>query len=134
MVTGIETAGLVLGAFPLVIEGLKVYASGGRTIQGYRLLHQFCRDLEIEQVKFENTCYLLLKDAKVTDNTSNNINLGSPQWKDENFQEALSKHLQQPALVAQFVRTAGELRDIVDLLGREVNSGKTGTTHEHKVA
>ena len=33
MVTGVETAGLVLGAFPIVIEGLKFYTSGVRTIK-----------------------------------------------------------------------------------------------------
>ena len=88
------------------------------------------------QAKFENTCYLLLQGAGVTDNTSvrtlmSGFGLGSPQWQEESFQKELLKRLQQPDLVAQFVQTVSELRDVLDFLG---SSSKTGTTHEHKVA
>lgn len=36
MVTGIETAGLVLATFPIVVEGLKCYADGVETIKSWR--------------------------------------------------------------------------------------------------
>ncbi|KAF8459826.1 hypothetical protein BDZ91DRAFT_799626 [Kalaharituber pfeilii] len=56
---GFECAGLILGIFPLVVEGLKLYAEGFRTIQGARgycnKLNQYSLDLSIEETKFKNT-------------------------------------------------------------------------------
>jgi len=63
MVTGIETAGLVLGAFPIVIEGLKYYISCARKVKEISrhksVLRQFLRDIKTEMTIFEDTWYQL---------------------------------------------------------------------------
>ncbi|KAF8417858.1 hypothetical protein EV426DRAFT_352996 [Tirmania nivea] len=63
MVTGIETAGLVLGTFPIVIEGLKYYINCARKVKEiFRHkddLRQFMRDIKTEMTIFEDTWYQL---------------------------------------------------------------------------
>ena len=63
MVTGVETAGLVLGAFPIVIEGLEYYISCARKVKEIShhkdVLRQFMRDIKTEMTIFEDTWYQL---------------------------------------------------------------------------
>jgi len=65
MVTGIETAGLALAAFPLLIQGLGLYLEGARKIRdmrGYEMqLKQWVGKIEMEQYKFENNGERLLE-------------------------------------------------------------------------
>jgi len=60
MVTGIESAGLVLAAFPLAMEGLRIYANGARTVKNMMrhelILTQFCGELTMEQTKYGDPC------------------------------------------------------------------------------
>ncbi|KAF8465066.1 hypothetical protein BDZ91DRAFT_728619 [Kalaharituber pfeilii] len=65
MITGVECAGLVLGAFPLLIAGLNLYSEGLKTIRGARgfvaILNQYGIDLDIEQAKFNDTWSRILQ-------------------------------------------------------------------------
>ena len=67
MVTGIEAAGIVLGLFPIVLEGLKFYTRSADTVREMkrhkRTLDQFRRDISMEKCKFENTWYALVGRA-----------------------------------------------------------------------
>ena len=69
MVTGIEAAGLALGLFPLVIEGVKFYISFAqkfREAKHYKhTLDQFRRDLKMEGSKLKNIWYILVDRAGV---------------------------------------------------------------------
>ena len=53
MVTGIEAAGLALGLFPIVLEGITFYiSSAGKVIELIRHKHtldRFMTDLEVEK-------------------------------------------------------------------------------------
>lgn len=51
MVTGVETAGLVLAAFPLIIQGLNQYVQGIETIRYWR---RFRRELAMYAQTTEN--------------------------------------------------------------------------------
>jgi len=59
MVTGIESVGLVLAIIPLIIEALKSYLAGIKSIENSRhyilILNGYKRSLSIEQTKFTNT-------------------------------------------------------------------------------
>lgn len=59
MVTGIESVGLVVGLIPLIIEALKSYSAGLKTIDNSRhyalILNGYKRDLSIEETKFTIT-------------------------------------------------------------------------------
>lgn len=69
MVTGIEAAGLALGLFPLVIEGIKFYISSAEKFKEIkhhkRTLEKFKRELEMEKSKFHNIWYTLVSKAGV---------------------------------------------------------------------
>ena len=64
MVTGIEFAGLLLGIFPLVIEGLKFYLDATVRVKEMRrheaTLTRFLRDVDMEKSKFNNIWYSLV--------------------------------------------------------------------------
>ena len=59
MVTGIEAAGLALGLFPIVLEGVTFYiSSAGKVIELIRHKHtldRFMTDLEVEKAIYDNT-------------------------------------------------------------------------------
>ena len=58
MVTGIEAAGLALGLFPIVLEGITFYISAAgkviELIRHKRTLDQFMTDLEVEKAIYDN--------------------------------------------------------------------------------
>lgn len=111
MVTGIETAGLALAVFPIVVSGLQFYADGARTIKAMwrpeMALKSLIRDIGMEKCKFENTCTFLL-EGMVSD--SHLILLmdypGGPLWRDNDLQEKLKSRL-RPA-TAQYYMEAME--------------------------
>ncbi|KAF8453578.1 hypothetical protein BDZ91DRAFT_748922 [Kalaharituber pfeilii] len=59
MVTGVECAGLIIGIFPLIVEGLKAYSDGLKRIKRARqyasILGKYNTDLSIEAAQFQNT-------------------------------------------------------------------------------
>lgn len=63
MVTGVEAAGLALGIFPLVIEGIDSYIDFAKKVKQMkhhkRTLEQFRRELKMEKGKFKNTWFTL---------------------------------------------------------------------------
>jgi len=82
MVTGVETAGLVLAAFPIAIECVKYYveaASKMKEMCNHRaVLRQLAREVKAEMTIFKNSWNRLLqlpeenlKSAVTADGTSN---------------------------------------------------------------
>ena len=139
VVTGIETAGLVLGAFPLVIEGLKVYIKGVSTMKDMKryesILGQFKRDIEMESTHFEDTCYQLLQHMVLPENATLDNLIASPGgnlWKAEELQHALLRRL-RPGSVMQFMRAAEELKCIMYTLGEKFDPSKSPDSCDEKV-
>ena len=70
MVTGIEAAGLALGLFPVVLEGITFYIStiekSIEIIRHKRTLKKFRRELVMEKSIFDNTWYILRSRSGVT--------------------------------------------------------------------
>ncbi|KAF8418440.1 hypothetical protein EV426DRAFT_511018, partial [Tirmania nivea] len=96
--TGIEIAGLVLGAFPLAIEGIKAYSNGMKTIKDMKnyqqILRQFARGLKVERCKYDNTLLEVLTMLVGPANASQmKADLTSPEWDDEGFQAQLKARL-----------------------------------------
>lgn len=95
VMSGFEIAGLVLGAFPLAIEGIKSYSNGIQTIKDMKhyqqILCQFARHLGIEQCKYKNTFTNLLAGlANPADiERMKAADLRSGDWEDEDFQSQL---------------------------------------------
>jgi hypothetical protein len=65
MTSGIEIAGLALGAFPLLLEGLRLYFDGAKKAKNIwfwkRNLDKVVLVLETESALFRNTCLSLLE-------------------------------------------------------------------------
>jgi hypothetical protein len=120
MLTGIEIAGLVLGAFPLAVEGIKFYANGARTMNEMRhhrhVLDEFIRELDMERIKFVDTCYDLFEDTVTGDELSSLIDdPGGECWKDESFQRKLEVRLRHHC-VPHFVQAVRTLKEVLDEL------------------
>ncbi|KAF8418436.1 hypothetical protein EV426DRAFT_679684 [Tirmania nivea] len=98
MATGMEIAGLVLGAFPLAIEGIKAYSNGMKTIKDMKnyqqILRQFTRELKVERCKYDNTLLEVLTMLVGPANASQmKADLTSAEWDDEGFQAQLKTRL-----------------------------------------
>ena len=66
MITGVETAGLVLAVFPLVVKALQSWQKGSKSIRSWRkteqVVKQYLMRVQNQYVAFENTIELLLED------------------------------------------------------------------------
>lgn len=97
--SGVEATGLVLGAFPLIIEAVKVYSNGASTIRRYikyqRPLSNLCDELTVERTLFENVCEELL-DGLIEDHKWKATWLKDPggeAWKEKVLEEKLKARL-----------------------------------------
>lgn len=118
--SGFEIVGVVLGAFPLAIEGIKAYSNGMKTIKDIKHyqqnLRQFARELRVETCKYRNTMLELLKELvdpanmekMMTDHRSN-------LWGDEHFRSQLKGRL-RPAdeTLDVWLRVAKELMETLE--------------------
>lgn len=68
VLTGVEIAGLVLGAFPLLIEGLKFYSDGVSKTKDLRkcavVIARLDRQIQVEQKKFDQALQLYKEAAR----------------------------------------------------------------------
>ncbi|KAF8243707.1 hypothetical protein K440DRAFT_663936 [Wilcoxina mikolae CBS 423.85] len=96
MVTGVEAAGLALAIFPILVQSIGFYLEGSRTIKDWwnykGVLSRLVRQLEMEQVKFENTCGIFLEGLVTAEQAT--ILVGGTGWDDIDFQEVLRQRLQ----------------------------------------
>jgi len=116
MATGIETAGLILAAFPILIQGLDIYISSADIVKEmwqYRIaLKQFRRAIDMEGCKFDNTWYTLLELAGEDADAA-----GKPPWS-ASLEAKLLAHLRSSS-VTSFVDACVELNLILEELIRK---------------
>lgn len=124
--SGIEVAGLALGALPLIIQAIKVYAGGVSTVERYFKYEIPLRDLhravEAEYVIYQNTCEELLNSV-VEDNEDRAALLdqpGGPGWKRPELEAALRERLSRsyPAYIGtmeSMMRIVSEIKRLLKL-------------------
>lgn len=98
MVTGVETAGIVLAIFPLIISALEHYRKGLEPFviwaKYHRELGSLRRLLELEEAKLLNTCERLLEPIVSTADLAVLISEpGGNRWKDKELQSKLRRLL-----------------------------------------
>lgn len=99
MVTGIETAGVILAAFPILINGLTAYSKGVSRIRdwyGYRrILGQYTRDLAGEKVVYLNTLEELFEGIASSEDELRHLieDPGGPVWQSEDYNQKLRTRL-----------------------------------------
>ena len=130
MVTGIETAGLVLAAFPLLISALEHYVSGIETIHRWRRfkreLAKYVRRLETQRIWVVDTLEELL-DGIVNSNEElapliNDPN--GPSWRDPEHDRKVRLRLGSTYdhYMATLARMLGMLEDMGGKLSKDVSS------------
>ena len=99
MVTGIETAGLVLAAFPIVVHGLSRYVEGVETIRYWRRFRRqvadYARKLENQRIRYLDTLEELLDGiVKSNDDLATLINEPTcSAWQDDEYERRLRQRL-----------------------------------------
>ncbi|KAK7727101.1 hypothetical protein SLS57_003135 [Botryosphaeria dothidea] len=122
--SGVETAGIVLGAMPLIIEAVKAYANGVSTVERYLKyevpLTNLYTVLQAEYVIYQNTCEELLNGI-VTRNDERAALLecpGGPGWKELDLERRMEQLLSKA--YASYINTMllmnGAVSDIKKLL------------------
>jgi hypothetical protein len=120
MTTGVEMAGVIMAAIPLIINGLNHYADGVRTIRKWwryrRELESLARTLIVEKTLFLGICEKLLNELAIDNDDFVNLieNPGGPLWRDEQLDRKLRQHLGKKyklyqALVQDMGSAVGEL-------------------------
>jgi hypothetical protein len=118
MVTGIEAAGLALAIFPLVVKGYLEGASMFEDARKHRrVLKRLVRRLDMENVKFENTCTDIL-DGMVPANELVRF-LKGEGWKDDWFQVRLRRKF-RPKEVDAFTNAVEDLVEYIQEVGQDL--------------
>ena len=124
MVTGVETAGLVLGSIPLLVSALEHYAEGVSTIERWwrfeRELSNIKRLLTAEQAVFQGTCERLLDGLVPASELDDLIDdAGGPGWNgklDAGLQQRLGRSYSSfNDCVEDMRRVVEDLKDRLDL-------------------
>jgi hypothetical protein len=113
MVTGVETAGLVLGSIPLILASLEFYAKGiavtRRCLKYEQQFRSLIRELRTENAICTNTLNLLLTGVvKKKDMAEFLADPRGERWEDPQFDQALHRRL--GATYDLFIETIGELK------------------------
>ncbi|KAL9118229.1 MAG: hypothetical protein Q9187_005228 [Circinaria calcarea] len=117
MVTGIETAGLVLGSLPIVISALEHYAEGISTIVKWwhfkKEIQCLVRSLEAEHARFLNTCELLLDGLVAGPDLERLIqDAGGGLWKDDELDEKLRARLHRS--YAPYLHSVTDIKEALE--------------------
>ncbi|RYP66475.1 hypothetical protein DL770_008797 [Monosporascus sp. CRB-9-2] len=136
MVTGVESAGLVLGAIPLVLAGLEFYAKGiAVTKRCFKYREQFqslIRELRTENIICTNSINLLL--VGVVNQKDMADFLAEPcgdRWKEAKFDQRLKQRL--GASYDSYMATIDELGKAAEIFRQRLkldSSGKPQFTDE----
>ena len=95
MVSGIESAGLVLATFPIIVSFLEQYVRGVETIQKWRFytreLAVYARKLEVQRVTYLNTTEKLLDGIVESENDLATMlsNPASAPWQKLDYTDRL---------------------------------------------
>lgn len=124
--SGIEAAGIVLGAIPLLISGLQHYGRGASTIKDIFGARAECRSLArklaVEKDILQNTVELLLGDS-VDDALLEDLwtNIGGSSWSAPTIDAALRKRLARSR--QRFLETLDAMNRTLQSLGARLQLG-----------
>ncbi|KAL1618319.1 hypothetical protein SLS54_007296 [Diplodia seriata] len=133
--SGIEVAGLVLGALPLIIKAITVYADGVSTVERYFKyeipLRNLRRALEAEYVIYQNTCEELLNGI-IEDNEQRAALLdkpGGPDWTNPLLEDRLRERLSRA--YTAYIGTMEDMKDTISRIETLLKLDKNGKVQIH---
>jgi hypothetical protein len=122
--SGIEVAGIVLGAFPLLIHALESYREGAEVLNDWwniKRAYKKCRqDLSYHKLLFEGNVELFLLPLVVDEDELKVLmaNPGDAAWKDPNLEKRLENRL--PKSYHLFLDIVGDIKRLMEELGVEL--------------
>ncbi|GAW14164.1 hypothetical protein ANO14919_035580 [Xylariales sp. No.14919] len=131
--SGIEVAGLVLGAVPLLISALEHYGDGLSTLKRWRKyeheLRSLVRNLNTERVKLQNVCEKLL--VGIVPESQIEAMIKNPLgglWREEKTQKKIQSRLWEG--YGLFEDTIADIKRAVDEMNERIEnqSGKKAST------
>ena len=134
--SGIEIAGLILGALPIVISGIEHYAEGVATLGRFRRyqgeLRMLINILSTEQMKLKNMCERLLLGVAPRDGIDAMTgDPFGPLWKNEAVQKKIRARLWDS--YDSFERTLEDvhaaIQEMADRLGLDHDGTVSGSKH-----
>lgn len=127
--SGVEVAGLVLGALPLILAGLQFYGEGIAVTKRYwkyrEEVNSLLDDLKAESAVYQNSIEtLLLGVIDARDVTEFLANPGGELWKAPDFERKLRKRL--GASYDPYLSTILKLRTIAEAFKARLKLSATG--------
>lgn len=119
MVTGVETAGLILGSIPLLVSALEHYAEGIETIHKWwrykKELASLKRILGAEYDRFLNTCEELLAGIVPDKVLAELLEApGGDRWRNPELERRLRMRLRNS--FKSYLETVTDLLEVVNVL------------------
>ena len=132
IMSGIEVAGLVLGAIPVLISGIESYANGvskaGRMIRYKRELKSLHRTLETDYELYRTICRLLLSQIADPGDIAELLDEpGGEAWKDPDLAKAMRRLLGSSYDV--YVKTMEDMDAAVKEFNDRLRLGPDGKVH-----
>ena len=130
MVAGVETAGLALAAFPIVISCLRSYIEGAQTVRRWhhygRELNRYARKLEAEKVVYQNLTEDLFEGIvnSEEDLTTMLEDPTSPLWQKPEYRAGLQTLL-HPSY-DNYIAWAEDLVQTLELMKRKLGIDSSG--------
>ncbi|ORY02186.1 hypothetical protein BCR34DRAFT_605666 [Clohesyomyces aquaticus] len=129
MVTGVETAGLVLGSIPLVLAGLEFYVKGIAVTKRYwRYREEFKTllvELRTENTLCVNSINILLKGVVRDDDMADFLaNPCGERWKEEKFDRSLKDRL--GSSYVSFIETIKQMNRTIERFKRQLKLDAEG--------
>lgn len=127
--SGVEAAGFVLGAIPLVISALEHYAEGVSTIHKWwrykRELASLKRILDAEYVRYLNTCEELLSGIIPDTTLAALLDFpGGPAWQDPEIERKLRSRLRTS--FGSYLNTLNDMNEVIEILKSKLELDPNG--------
>jgi hypothetical protein len=140
--SGIEIAGLVLGAFPLLIHALESYREGAEVVSDWwqieRAYKKCKQDLKYHQLLFEGNIERFLLPLVVDDDELKQLmeNPAGTAWEDSELEKKLKERL--PRAYETFLGVMVEINELMEsfkkALGVDNEKFRTRVTQVRKIS
>jgi hypothetical protein len=122
--SGVEIAGLILGAFPLLIHALEHYGKGAKVLTDWwriqRAYTKCKQDLEYHKILFEDSVEQFLLPLVVDDDELKSLvdDPAGEAWEDEELEERLKERL--PKSYTVFLNIMKDINELMETLKKEL--------------
>lgn len=124
MLTGVETAGIVLAAFPVIVQLIEGYKEGCKPLDSWlrfrKTFLSLVQDIRLQETKLESNVRRLLLPLVESDGELQMplAEPGGPAWFDYELEEALQRRLLNS--YESYIDTVGRIQDTLNEFQRQL--------------